>query len=94
MEPPPGEPIFQDEGLTLHRILPGHVEELLAEGTLAQYADALVCGGARFPLSEIANMAMVKANILLFSRGDDYYEIRTGGEVCLRKYLLYRQSRA
>ena len=69
-------------------------EELLAEGTLAQYADALVCGGVRFPLSEIANMAMVKATILLFSRGDDYYEIRTGGEICLRKYLLFRQSRA
>ena len=94
MEPPAGEPLFSDEGLTLHRILPGHAEELLAEGTLAQYADALDCGGVSFPLSEIANMAMVKANILLFSRGDDYYEIRTGGEVCLRKYLLYRQSRA
>ena len=57
--------------------------------------DHVICGadGTYSFAIESANVS-VKANILLFSRGDDYYEIRTGGEVCLRKYLLYRQSRA
>ena len=66
---------------------------MLSTGTLTQYPDELVCGERRFPLRDIDNMAMVKANILLFSVGDEYYEIRADRELCLRKYLLFRQTR-
>ncbi len=93
MDVPEDEAVFTDEGVTLRRIGSGHGEEELAGGTLTQYPDALVCGEHRFPLADIANMAMVKANILLFSVGDDYYEIRADRDLCLRKYLLFRQSR-
>ena len=32
-------------------------------------------------------MSMVKNKILLFTVGDDYYEIRSKADCCLRKYL-------
>ena len=54
----------------------------------------IACGDRRFPLCEIASMAMVKANILLFTVGDDYYEIRADHALCLRKYLLFWQRNA
>ncbi|MCR5576617.1 MAG: 1-acyl-sn-glycerol-3-phosphate acyltransferase [Oscillospiraceae bacterium] len=91
MEFPAGVPVFFDGGMTLRGIRVGHGEEELARGELTQYPDALACGDRRFPLTEIASMAMVKANILLFSVGDDYYEIRADHELCLRKYLLFWQ---
>ena len=91
---PAGEAVFSDEGTTLRRIGSGHGEEVLSTGTLTQYPDELVCGERRFPLRDIDNMAMVKANILLFSVGDEYYEIRADRELCLRKYLLFRQTHA
>ena len=94
MELPPDAPVFSDGGVTLRRISSAHGEEELARGELVQYPDALVCGDRRFPLSEIASMAMVKANILLFSVGDDYYEIRADQALCLRKYLLFWQCKS
>ena len=93
MDFPPNEAVFSDGGTSLRRIGSGHGEKVLAAGTLTQYPDALVCGERRFPLPDIANMAMVKANILLFSVGDEYYEIRADRGLCLRKYLLFRQTR-
>ena len=91
MDFPTGESVFSDDGATLRRIGSAHGEEELARGALVQYPDELVCGEQRFALAEISNMAMVKANILLFSVGDEYYEIRADHELCLRKYLLFRQ---
>ena len=38
-------------------------------------------------------MAMVKANILLLTVGDSYYEFRAGKPCCLRKYLSFWQTR-
>ena len=94
MDLPEGEAVFSDEGTTLRRIGSGHGEEVLSSGTLTQYPDKLVCGERSFPLSDVTGMAMVKANILLFSVGDEYYEIRADRELCLRKYLLFRQTRS
>ena len=87
-----GGEIFSDPGLRFRKIGEGHRETELGEGTLRQYPDALLCADRRFPLAEIDSMAMVKANILLFSVGDDYYEIRASKPCCLRKYLLAWQN--
>ena len=38
-------------------------------------------------LAEISSMAMVQANLLLFSYRDEYYQIRSGKGANLRKYL-------
>ena len=37
-------------------------------------------------------MAIVKANILLLTTGDHYYEIRAQRSCCLRKYLAVWQN--
>lgn len=81
------EILFFDEDLMLTKIEPGHKEQKIAEGRLCQYHDAIVCAGCHFELSSIGNMAMVQANVLLFSIDKSYYEIRTTKPCCLRKYL-------
>ena len=82
-----GALMFSDEGLKLKEIDAGHGEKLLGSGTLRQYPDAIECAGQRFEYADIGHMSMVKMKILLFSVGDKYYEIRSKGDICLRKYL-------
>lgn len=93
MQLPADKALFSDEGLSLKRVGSGHAELTLGRGTLTQYRDALRFGERSFPLDEIGSMAMVKANLLLLSCGDEYYELRAGRRCCLRKYLAVWQSR-
>ena len=51
----------------------------------------LVAGDMRFPLEGIANMSMVRANRLLFTSPEGYYELKCKKGV-LRKYLLLWQA--
>lgn len=85
--PHEGGLLFQDEGLELKRVHTDHREDVLALGTLRQFEDRLECADQRFPLSEISNMAMVQAHLLLFSCDGAYYQLRASGGVNLRKYL-------
>ena len=80
--------VFSEENAVLREIGGAHRESELGRGTLALSREKLSCAGRDFPLAEIDSMAMVKANILLFSAGDRYFEIRAQGRPCLRKYLL------
>lgn len=82
-----GELLFSDDGLTLTQIGGSHREEILGRGRLRQFADRLECAGFSFTMEEIHHMAMVKADRLLFTCGDNYYQIRTKKSVNLRKYL-------
>ena len=79
--------------MSLREIAAGHREAALGVGTLVQKPDALELAGRRFPLSEIDSMAMVKTNLLLFTAGDQYYEIRAIKPCCLRKYLMVWKNR-
>ena len=88
-----GESLFSDSDIRLTRIESHHEETILATGTLCQYPDSLACAGESFPLDEIGSMAMVKANILLLTVGDNYYELRAKEPRCLRKYLLWWETR-
>lgn len=80
--------VFSEENADLREIGGAHRESELGRGTLALSREKLSCAGRDFPLAEVDSMAMVKANILLFSAGDRYFEIRAEGRPCLRKYLL------
>ena len=84
---PHGEELFSDTGLSLREIGARHRERPLCRGCLRQYEDRMDLESFSFPLTDISNMAMVKANILLFSAGDKYYELRASAPRCLRKYL-------
>ncbi len=83
----PGGLMFSDDGLKLKEIDEKHGEKLLCTGRLSQYPEGIEMGGQRFEYSEIGHMSMVKMKILLFTVGDKYYEIRSKGDMCLRKYL-------
>ena len=80
--------LFSDPDMRLREIGAGHRQKTLGRGTLTMLPDAMTLAGQRFSLSDIDSMAMVKAYILLFSSGERYYEIRTGSDRCLRKYLM------
>ena len=56
-------------------------------GKLCQYPESLSCGEHSFKLDEITDMSMVKRNILLFTVGENYYEIRSENSCCMRKYI-------
>lgn len=88
MDFPEGKLMFSDDGLNLKEIDEKHGEKLLHTGKLCQYPDGIECGGYHFAYSDIGHMSMVKMKILLFTVGDKYYEIRSNGEPCLRKYLM------
>ena len=84
--------LFSDENLTLRKIGSGHRETALGTGTLTQKPDALEIAGRHFPLAGIDSMAMVKTDLLLFTTGEGYYEIRARKPCCLRKYLMVWQN--
>lgn len=84
---PHHELLFSDLDLTLTRLDPEHGQTLVGRGALLQREESLSCAGEVFPLDRIENMAMVQANLLLFSCGGQYWEIRSKGRVNLRKYL-------
>lgn len=79
--------MFSDPGLKLKQIDDKHGEMLLCTDELRQYPEGIECGDYRFEYKDIDHMSMVKMKILLFTVGDKYYEIRSNGENCLRKYL-------
>ena len=79
--------LFSDPSVSLSRIDAGHCESVLGSGELQQYKDRLCCAGLEFPLASISYMAMVQADLLLFSCENAYYQLQTRGRVNLRKYL-------
>ncbi len=90
-----GDVLFSDEAVSFRRILSDHHTETLSGGRLVQLKDHIRCGSHVFPLKDIENMAMVKRNILLFTCGGEYYEIRCGKKSNMRKYLeLWKQADA
>lgn len=62
-------------------------------GELRQWEDRIACAGHSFFLRDIREMAMTRADRLLFSTGSKYFQIRGGGSVNLRKYLeIWKQQ--
>lgn len=90
---PHGEALFADSDVSLTRIGEGHRNETLETGTLTQYEGFVTLGQHRFDLAEIRSPAMVQAHLLLFSYGDDYYQLRAEKGANLRKYLAIWKER-
>ena len=83
----PNELMFSDEGLELKEIEAQHGEKLLGTVTLRQYPEGIEAGEHRFDYADMGHMSMVKRNILLFTVGDRYFELRDKNGKCIRKYL-------
>ena len=82
-----GETLFKDDVTAFSRILEGHKTQALAGTELVQRDDAILCGGMRFGLREIENMAIVQKRLLLFTCGGSYYTVKCAKGANLRKYL-------
>ena len=83
-----GDEMFSDEGIILKKVSDDHVEEILCQGRLTLKDGALHIGGHSFLLGKIHNMGIVRTNRLFFNYDDIYYELRTMGMDCLRKYRI------
>ena len=83
----PGQLMFSDEGMSLRLLDDKHGQQQIDTGSLCQYPESLSCGEHSFKLDEINDMSMVKRNILLFTVGENYYEIRSENSCCMRKYI-------
>jgi len=87
--------VFRDDGAALSRVENGHRDTQLSSGSLTLEHNGkepiLSAGDRSFPLSSIDTMALVLGSTLLFSMGEEYYQIRSE-ETNLRKYLLVWQQ--
>ena len=85
------EPVCSDEGAKLFLVHPLEGKILIAEGTAALYTDRLEVSGVKdpsgnaetapeavksFSLSAMKSMAVILVNTILFTAGEDYYELR------------------
>ena len=79
--------ITADEALSLYRIQPCEKDELLETGRLTLSRSELMCGSFLFPFSDIADLAIVGLNTLVFeTRSGCYYEIRSKTAYSALKY--------
>ena len=85
-------PAFHAENVTLFRLGDDHTQEELGTGRLECKAGALSCCGSSFALEEISTMALVTTKRLLFTVGNDYYEVKAKKPLCMRKFLLCWQK--
>ena len=86
------EPTFAQENMTLFELEDGHHQKQLGIGELRLEKGILRCCDEAFPLQEISNMALVQTNLLLFSVGSRYFEVKSPKSCCLRKFLLAWQN--
>ena len=89
----PGKEFFSDGDMCLSKIGVEHGETLLGRGRISQSQDCLCCAGVDFDMERIQQMAMVQANVLLFSYEDEYFQIKAEKSACLRKYLAIWNDR-
>ena len=97
-------PIRSDEGAKLFLVHPLEGKILKAEGTLSLYTDRLEVGGDEdregapaSPLSKdlltvdlasMKSMAVILVNTILFTAGEDYYELRLPPRASALQYLI------
>lgn len=82
---------FCDEGVTLWENDDAHRRKALTSGTMRMTRETFSIGDRSFALSEIANMELVRRNLLVFSTHDAHYQAKGGDALNSRKYmLLYR----
>lgn len=87
----PDAVVFSDADQRLLRLNPDHGMTEIDRGILSVCGNALSVGDTSIPLSSISDMAIVGPNNIVFSAGNDSYEIsaRKGHRCCGRKYCTF-----
>jgi len=83
---------FAVQNVTLTEVTTDHGEKVLEKGTMKLCGEEIAVGTQRFPMREIANMALIQTRTIVFSRQGTYYEIKAEGNCCLRTYLAVWQN--
>lgn len=65
-----------------------HEEKPLEEGPLVMDTKNLVCGATSIPIAGISDMAMHGRRSIVFTTGDDYYELTIAGTTNTLKFLM------
>lgn len=60
------------------------------EGPVTMTAEAFACGSTSIPMSEISNMDIHGKNVIVFTAGKDYYELKPEGNG-YKYVMLYRR---
>ena len=84
---------FTDEAVTLLQSDERHRKIKLGTGRMHITRDALTVGTHTFPLSEIADMELVRRNRLVFSTANGYYQAIGAKTLNTRKYMLFYRIR-
>ena len=80
--------IRTDEGAGIYLVHPKEGKVLKEEGRITLYRDRLEIGSLSFPIHDIKSMAVILINTILFTAGDDYYEIRLSRKTSALHYLI------
>ncbi len=84
-------PILQDGSVTLTQLDSGNQVLYQHTGPIAFTAAALRAGERELPVEAISDMSIYGRNTIVFTCGDDYYEVKGDKTFCGRKYdQLYR----
>lgn len=84
-------PIFQDRSVTLTQLDSKNQVLYQHTGPASFSAVTLRAGGRELPAADISDMSIYGRNTIVFTCGDDYYEIKGDKTFCGRKYdQLYR----
>ena len=90
-----GELVRQDDDAKLFFVHPLEGKQLVCEGRVSLYKDRLEFTDAAdpeknrsFDIGDIRSLAVILINTVLFTAGDDYYEIRLPGKASALHYMI------
>ena len=80
--------IRTDENASIYLVHPKEGKVLKGEGRITLFRDRLQVADLSFPVETIISMAVILINTILFTAGDDYYELRLGEKTSALHYLI------
>jgi len=81
-------PSFSDDWVTFSQVSDDHGTTNIAHGRLMFSDGSIGVEGHRFPLDQITDMGIVRADRIIFTFEDKYYEWIAKKPRCMRKYVL------
>ena len=92
---PDGMPVRTDEGVSLYFVHPLEGKQPVLSGRMTLYKGRLEFVNAEdpdnkriFPVSDIKELAVILINTMLFTAGEDYYEVRMPQKASALHYMI------
>lgn len=78
-----------DEGVRLSSTDESHRAVELYRGSIRMTREELAFGDMVFPIADIVALALCGRNTIVFTAGNQHYEVKSRTRYCARKYLLW-----